>query len=114
MFTVLVAVAIAYRRRPEFHKRLMLLAMIAIIWPAFFRFRHYFPSVAYPEVVFGLVLPDSMILLAMVWEKFTIGRVNAIYLTAGLALIAENIAELFLFDTCGWRVLGNWLASLFL
>jgi len=114
MFAVLVIAAIVYRRRPEFHKRLMLLAMIAIIWPAFFRFRHYFPSVAHPEVIFGLILPDCMILVAMLWEKLTIGRVHVVYLTVGLALIAENVAEAYLFDSSGWRVLANWLASFFL
>ena len=114
IFAVLVAVAIGYRRRPEVHKRLMLLAMVAIIWPAFFRFRHYFPPIARPELVFGLVLPQSMILLAMLWEKLTMGRVHAVYLTVGLALIAENFAEYYLFDSSGWRVLANWLAGFFL
>src|SRR6185295_3188287 len=80
VFALLVAVAIVYRRRPEYHKRLMLLAMIAIIWPAFFRFRHYFPSVAHPEVVFAFVLPNCMILIAMLWEKLMIGRVHVVYL----------------------------------
>lgn len=114
LFAILVAAAIVYRRRPEFHKRLMLLAMMAIIWPAFFRFRHYFPPVNYPEVVFGLILPDSMILVAMLWEKLTMGRVHVVYLTAGLALIAENVVELYLFDSSGWRVLATWLAGFFL
>jgi len=114
MFAIIVSAAIIYRRRPELHKRLMLLAMIAIIWPAFFRFRHYFPSVAYPELVFGFVLPDSMILAAMLWEKLTLGRVHAVYLTVGLALIAENFIEFYLFDSNGWRVLANWLAGFFL
>jgi hypothetical protein len=114
IFAVLVVVAIVYRRRPELHKRLMLLAMVAIIWPAFFRFRHYFPSIAYPEFVFGFVLPQSMILAVMLWEKLTIGRVHAVYLTVGMALVAENFAEFYLFDTSGWRVLANWLASFFL
>ena len=53
MFAILVAAAIVYRRRPEFHKRLMLLAMIAIIWPAFFRFRHYFPQSLIPKLFLG-------------------------------------------------------------
>jgi hypothetical protein len=114
IFAILVGAAIVYRRRPEFHKRLMLLAMIAIIWPAFFRFRHYFPSVAYPEVVFAVILPDCMILLAMLWEKLTIGRVHVVYLTLGLGLIAENVAEVYFFDSSGWRVLANRLASFFL
>ena len=55
-----------------------------------------------------------MILLAMLWEKLTIGRVHVVYLTAGLALIAENVTEVSLFDSRGWRVLGNWLAGFFL
>jgi hypothetical protein len=114
IFAVLVTVAIIYRRRPELHKRLMLLAMIAIIWPAFFRFRHYFPSVANPEFLFGFVLPQSMILAAILWEKFTIGHVHVLYLTVGLALVAENFAEFCLFDSSGWRVLANWLAGFFL
>lgn len=114
MFAIIVAAAIVYRRRPEFHKRLMLLAMIAIIWPAFFRFRHYFPSVAHPEVIFGLILPDCMIVVAMLWEKLTIGRVHVVYLTVGVALIAESVAEVYLFDSSGWRVIANGLASLFL
>lgn len=114
IFAILFTAAIAYRRRPEFHKRLMLLAMIAILWPAFFRFRHYFPSVAHPEFVFGFALPDSMVLFAMLWERVTTGRVHVVYLTAGLALIVENFAEFYLFDSSGWRVLANWLAGFFL
>ncbi len=114
IFASLVAAAVVYRRRPEFHKRLMLLAMVAIIWPAFFRFRHYFPSVAHPEVVFGVVLPDCMILIAMLWEKVTTGRAHVVYLTVGLALITENVAEACFFDSTGWRVLAGWLASRFI
>ena len=37
VFAILVAAAVKYRWRPEIHKRLMVLAMIAIMWPAFFR-----------------------------------------------------------------------------
>jgi hypothetical protein len=113
LFAALVSAALIYRRRPEIHKRLMLLAMMAIIWPAFFRFRHYFPSVANPEFIFGLILPDSMVLASMLWEGLTIGRIHKVYLTAGLALVAENFAEFYLFDSSGWRVLAGWLASFF-
>jgi hypothetical protein len=114
VFAVLVILAIVYRRRVELHKRFMLLAMIAIIWPAFFRFRHYFPSVGHPELIFGFALPQSMVLLAILWEKLTIGRVHVVYLTAGVAVVLENSAEYYLFDSNGWRVVGNWLAGFFL
>jgi hypothetical protein len=114
IFAIIVTAAIAYRRRPELHKRLMLLAMVAIIWPAFSRFRHYFPSFAYSEYVFGFALPESMIVAAMVWEKLTTRRVHVVYLTVGVALIVETFVEVYMFDSSGWRVLANWLASFFL
>jgi uncharacterized membrane protein len=114
LFAVLAAAGIAYRRRLEVHKRLMLLAMIAIIWPAFLRFRHYFPPTSDPQLVFGFILPNSMIVAAILWEKITVGRVHVVYLTAGVALIAEAFAEVYLFGSSGWRALDSWLAGFFL
>ena len=114
IFAALAAAAIIYRRRPELHKRLMLLAMVAILWPAFSRFRHYFPPFAHSQYVFGFALPESMIVGAMVWEKLTTGRVHVVYRTVGLALIGETFAEVYFFDTSGWRMLANWLANFFL
>jgi hypothetical protein len=55
-----------------------------------------------------------MVLAAMFWEKLTVGRVHPVYLTAGVALIAWNFAETYWFDSAGWRVIANWLASFFL
>lgn len=114
VFAVLAGAGVAYRRRVEIHKRLMLLAMIAVIWPAFFRFRHYFPPVANPEFVFGSALPNSMVLAAILWELLTVGRVHPVYLTAGVALIVWNFAETYWFDSAGWRVIANRLAGFFL
>lgn len=114
VYATLVVAGIFYRRKPEIHKRLMLLAMIAILWPAFFRFRHYFPLVPNPELVFGFLVPNSMILLAMIWEKLTVKRVHTVYLTAGVALFAENATETWFFDSPGWRIVAHWLADFFL
>lgn len=114
LYLAFVAAAIHYRRKPEIHKRLMLLAMIAIIWPAFFRFRHLFPSIPKPDLTLGIILPDSMILLAVIWEKLTFGKISPVYLTAGLALILENLTEYYFFDSPGWRILAHWLAAYFL
>lgn len=114
VFASFVAAGTFYKRKPEIHKRLMLLAMIAILWPAFFRFRHYFPSVPNPELVFAMIIPNSMILLAALWEKLSIGRIHGVYLTAGAALFAENAVETWLFDSPGWRVTAHWLADFFI
>ena len=114
LFAAVFAGGIAYRRKSDVHKRLMLLATLTILWPAFLRFRHYFPAVPRPDVWFGFVLPQSMTVIAMLHDKATRGRVHPAYWTVGVFLIAEAAAEVVLFDTPGWRVVAHWLAAPFL
>lgn len=114
IFMAFVAAGIYYRKKPELHKRLMLLAMIAIMWPAFFRFRHYFPGISNPELIFGVLLPNSMTVLVMLWEKLTTGAVSRVYLYAGTAIFAESFAENYFFDSPGWRIVAHWLAGFFI
>ncbi len=113
LYAALVAAALWYRRQTDYHKRLMLLATLSILWPAWFRFRHYFPSVPHPEIVFAIVFPDSLILVAMIRDKLAVGRVHRVYVVAGLALIAEHVVEAILFDTPAWRAVAHRLAGLF-
>lgn len=89
----------------------MLLATIAVLWPAWFRFRHFFPSVPFPEVVFAIVAADSLVLLAMWHDWRTTGRVHPVYAWVGTALIADHVIESALFDSAGWRVVAHGLAE---
>lgn len=109
MFLGLVAAGLINRRRPEVHKRLMLLATLLILWPAWFRFRHFFPGVPRPDLWFGVVLADSMILLAMLRDRLALERVHPVYLWVGTALIVETATEALLFDSAGWRVVAGWV-----
>jgi hypothetical protein len=113
IFAALFTAALACRRRPDFHKRLMLLATLVILWPAFFRFRHYFPGVPRPDLWFAFVLPNSLIVLAMLHDRLKTHRVHPVYWTAGLAVIAEAGAEVALFDGPAWRMVAHFLAEFF-
>lgn len=112
IFAVFLSLAIHYRRRPDVHKRLMLLATISIMWPAWFRFRHYFPSVPFPEFVFAIIGADALIVVAMLHDRLKLGRVHAAYLWGGTALVVEQVAETLMFDSPGWRAVAYWLADL--
>jgi uncharacterized membrane protein len=112
IYTLLVALAVACRRRPDAHKRLMLLATIAILWPAWFRFRHYFPSVPFPEIVFAIAAANALVLVAMLHDRVRRGRVHPVNLWGGTALIAEQSLEAAMFDSPAWRVLAQWLAAM--
>lgn len=107
MFLTLVTSGVVYRKKSQTHKRLMLLATILLIWPAWFRWRHYFPSVERPDIWFAVVLADSLFIVAFIWDWLNNKRIHPVLLYGGLFIIAENIMEILLFDSSGWRVTAN-------
>lgn len=109
VFALLYTAALLQRQRPEVHKRLMFLATVAILWPAWFRFRHYFPDVPRPELSFGLLASDAVIAVAMLRDRLRFGRVHPVLLWVGTGLFLEHVLELALFGTPAWRALSLWL-----
>jgi hypothetical protein len=103
IFLAFVAAAVALRKKPDWHKRLMLLATIAILWPAWFRFRHFMPWVPQPEILPAVILADSLVVIAMLRDKLQFGQVQPAYSVFGVGLIAEHVAEAALFDSGPWR-----------
>lgn len=113
IFFLFVLLAIVWRRKPVYHKRLMVLATIVLLWPAWFRLRHYFPSVPRPDIWFALVMADSLILFAWAWDWIKHRRIHPSWLYGGLFIIAEQSLEVALYDSPGWRSLGHSLYSFF-
>jgi hypothetical protein len=111
LFVAFVAAAILLRKRPAWHKRMILLATIAILWPAWFRFRHLIPWVPRPDIWFAVVLSDSLILVAAVRDKVLFGRVHPAYGIFGSALVADHISEVLLFDSPPWRAAAKAIYS---
>jgi hypothetical protein len=114
LFCALVFAGLHYRRRPDVHKRLMLIALVVIIWPAFFRLRHYFPGVPRPEWVFGFAAPQCLLLLAMLRDRLVDGRVHRVYWWVGLPVLLDAALETWLFDGPLWRSVARVLAAPFL
>jgi hypothetical protein len=114
MFTTLVALAFYYRKKRDVHKALMLIATIFVLWPAWFRFRHFFPSVPRPDIWFGLVLSESLIVIALIVDYFQQGKPNRTMLYAGGFVILETTAEVLLFDSAGWRVISQTIYAMLL
>jgi len=114
VFGVLVISAFLLRRRADMHKRLMLLALIASLGPAWFRFRHYFPPIDNAIFVYSLLLADSLIIMAALVDLLRERRIHPVYLFAGSAMIAIHLIEVFAFDTPLFRALANTFASPFI
>ena len=109
IYLLLVTAAIATRRRPDWHKRLVMLATIQLLWPAFFRLRHLLPAVPNPEVWFALVLAYSPILVAAVRDRRRYGKIHPVWLFVGPALVIEQSVEFAFFDQGVLRYAGEWL-----
>lgn len=106
-FVGLVAAGIRARRDREAHARWLLLATLVVAWPAWFRFRHWFPDLPRPDVWFAVVLADVWIVVAMARDRVTRGAVHPVLAWAGTAVIAEQSLEVALFDTPTWRAAAS-------
>lgn len=112
LFFSLVIAGVLKRNNSAAHKRLMLLATIVVLWPAWFRFRHYFPSVPRPEIWFALVLADSLIIVAWIWDKLKNGKIHPVLLYVGLFIILEQSFEVWVYDGPVWRSIAMWIYNL--
>ena len=108
IFTAFVAFGVAMRHRPDWHKRLMMLATVVVLWPAFFRFRHLMPWVPSTDIWLALVLADLPILIAALRDRIVYGHVHPVWAIFGTLLVAEQSLEtMVLFETTLWRDLGD-------
>jgi hypothetical protein len=73
-FSTTFGLAIRWRRRPEYHRRLMLIATCAITSAAFARF----PSWLMPDNCFYLGV-DALILVAIAWEWIATHRIHLVF-----------------------------------
>ena len=110
---VLVGAALLKRRESDWHKRLMVLATVAVLWPAWFRWRHLLPMIPRPDFWLGVVVSDSLIVIAAARDLWKFGRIHPAYLWFGSLLIGEHVLEVLAFDTPPWRAIAKALFHAF-
>jgi hypothetical protein len=105
VFATLVGFALYLRRTPAAHKRLMLLATLAVLTAAIARLPYVLPLG--PLAFFGLT--DVLVIAAMAYDRWTRGRVHPALLWGGLFLIVSQPLRLFVGGTGAWLALATWL-----
>ena len=122
-FALMIALAIANVRRPQVHKRLMLVATISILQAAVGRAflilagvrptRGELPPL--PPSVAVSILPgliaDLLIVIAMVHDHRTTGRVHKVYWIGGAAVVAMQLVRVPLSATDAWLRFTYWLTA---
>jgi hypothetical protein len=105
VFGVLVSAALYVRRQSQTHKRLMLLATLALLTPAIARL----PGIAAagPPAFWGLT--DLFIVGCFVYDRVTIGRIHPAFKWGGLFVLVMQPMRLILGGTAPWLEFAGWL-----
>jgi uncharacterized membrane protein len=108
VFSVLVAAALYFRRRPELHKRLMLIGTIAILPAAIARWP--WPLIAHQPPRFFLVT-DLLLIGCIAYDCARTRRLSPAYLWAGLLLIASHPLRLMFAGSAAWTAFAHWITG---
>ena len=95
------------RRDPQSHKRLVLLATVALLPPALARWVIVYLGLGPPVV---LALSTLFVLPLVAWDLRTLGRLHPATLWGGLLAIASQPFRLWLMGTGTWLPLAaRWI-----
>ena len=106
LFGGFLAAAVYHRRRPELHKRLMLLASVALIFPGAARF-------AEPNIPLVFVMWFLPVFLAMAYDRLAAGRVHRVYY-AGCIVMLIFFARVAIMTAEPWLKIGRAAVTAFL
>jgi hypothetical protein len=109
VFAALFVAALQARRTPQAHKRLMLLATIALLPPALARYVIFYLGFG-PPVVAGLSVLFVVPLVA--WDLRTLGRLHPATLWGGLVVVGSIPLRLAIGSTAGWLAFTDWAVGL--
>ena len=109
LFAGYVATALALRDRPDWHKRLMLLATLIMLAPAFARLpidavRNHLPASAFALSALTLVAVAT-------WDAAARRRLHPVYLWGGALFIVSIPLRVVVAQTSAWQSFALWLVG---
>jgi len=108
LFSILFSIGIWYRKRPDIHKRFMLMATVSLLFAPIGRFPYMewvFQQgwLAFPLFLFIWLVP---VLLGIGYDLWTTRRIHRAYL-AGVPIMLIVFSRVFFFDSPGWMRIGR-------
>jgi uncharacterized membrane protein YjfL (UPF0719 family) len=105
LFATFVALGAAWRSRPDYHKRLMLLATLSIMGPALARL----PALAGqpPNVPLGVALVTLFVVASIALDWRSHRRLHPVLLWGGLLLIASVPARIVIARSESWTAIAH-------
>jgi hypothetical protein len=106
VFPALVGAALWYRRRPDVHKRLMLIATFELTTAAIARLPFEFIRTGGPLVYFGLT--DLFLLACVAYDLAVLRKLHRATLLGGLLLVASQVLRVVIAFTPAWMAFARW------
>jgi hypothetical protein len=106
VFATLASAGFVFRKRPETHKRLMLLASIAMLDAAIARIPGVMATGG-PLASFGL--QDLFVIACIAYDFLSRRRIHPAYLFGGLFMLAAQPLRIIVAGTPWWLAFGDWL-----
>ena len=110
VFGILVGAGFYFRHRPDIHKRLMILATIALLPAAVVRLPLRFIFRLNPMAFYGVT--DLFILPCLIYDMATRDRPHRATLLGGLLLIISQPLRFVIGRTHAWLAFATWLIHL--
>ena len=107
LFGMFAAAGLCCRKRPDAHKRFMMLATIAMLPAAIGRAMGRLFGGATPALFFGAI--GFFVLAIVIYDRRRLGRVHPVTLWGGLALMLSFPARMALGKTSLWLSFASWL-----
>ena len=104
-FGVCFLTALALRHRPDAHKRLMVLGMVAMLSSAFGRMTFLHPMLAL------LVLPNLYTVALITFDLAALRRLHPATLWGGGLVLVTTVSPIFLWRTPAWLVFAGWITG---
>lgn len=123
LFATIIILAIVNVKKPETHKRLMLLGTVALLdapiarWFLVFLAPPAAPGQIVPPPPLFITIPpaliaDLLIIVAMVYDWRTRGKVHPVYLIGGAAVLAYQLTRPLIGDTAVWQSIAAAIGGL--
>lgn len=112
LFSLFVTLALVNLRKPELHKRLMVLATFSILQAAIARVIQLIPAISFPQrTTLGAVVVDVMLLAVIAIDARIHKRLHPVYLLGFALLVTAQVSRILVLKTEWWTRFGDWLAG---
>jgi hypothetical protein len=112
LFSLFITLALANIRKPELHKRFMVLATFSILQAAIARLIQLIPAISFPQrTTLGAVVVDVLLLVVIAIDARLHRRLHPVYVWGFALLVTAQVSRILVLKTEWWTRFGNWLGG---